>query len=330
MKSLLEYKNLIMSTGLIPTIVCMILCIFFSDAYVLYACSLAGLLYVLYRLAKPPIYRPNLVLLHATLALVVCSVIKLISGDSLIPDRTVPIILEIIILSFSLFYLIEPIVYNKIFSFFNYKISILNCWSTRIIAIFSGIHLFILCIIYLLFNPLSYPVLYILTHILPPLIYIISIAVNYILIKSIGTSYQRMPFLRIAPICNGKIYVLPRNTHSEEPGKLDIPMEDYIYACKTDTDKYAKEIEKKYGRYIDGNPLPRFSLKHIISSSKGASSKTVLLYILPLDNENQIHFEGGKFVSPEEIEADEHNYSSFLKEEIEHLDVVAQMWKEFK
>lgn len=46
MKSLLEYKNLIMSTGLIPTIVCMILCIFFSDAYVLYACSLAGLLYV--------------------------------------------------------------------------------------------------------------------------------------------------------------------------------------------------------------------------------------------------------------------------------------------
>ena len=51
MKSLLEYKNLIMSTGLIPTIVCMILCIFFSDAYVLYACSLAGLLYVLYRLA---------------------------------------------------------------------------------------------------------------------------------------------------------------------------------------------------------------------------------------------------------------------------------------
>ena len=246
MKSLLEYKNLIMSTGLIPTIVCMILCIFFSDAYVLYACSLAGLLYVLYRLAKPPIYRPNLVLLHATLALVVCSVIKLISGDSLIPDRTVPIILEIIILSFSLFYLIEPIVYNKIFSFFNYKISILNCWSTRIIAIFSGIHLFILCIIYLLFNPLSYPVLYILTHILPPLIYIISIAVNYILVKSIGTSYQRMPFLRIAPICNGKIYVLPRNTHSEEPGKLDIPMEDYIYTCKTDTDKYAKEIEKKY------------------------------------------------------------------------------------
>lgn len=41
MKSLLEYKNLIMSTGLIPTIVCMIFCIFFQDAAVLYVCSLA-------------------------------------------------------------------------------------------------------------------------------------------------------------------------------------------------------------------------------------------------------------------------------------------------
>lgn len=119
-----------------------------------------------------------------------------------------------------------------------------------------------------------------------------------------------------SPHLQRKIYVLPRNTHSEEPGKLDIPMEDYIYACKTDTDKYAKEIEKKYSRYIDGNTLPRFSLKHIISSSKGASSKTVLLYILPLDNENQIHFEGGKFVSPEEIEANEHNYSSFWKKKL--------------
>ena len=38
MKSLLEYKNLIMSTGLIPAIVCMIFCIFFQDAVVLYAC----------------------------------------------------------------------------------------------------------------------------------------------------------------------------------------------------------------------------------------------------------------------------------------------------
>ena len=90
-----------------------------------------------------------------------------------------------------------------------------------------------------------------------------------------------------------------------------------------------KRLKRNIADTSMGIPFP-VSVLNIISSSKGASSKTVLLYILPLDNENQIHFEGGKFVSPEEIEADEHNYSSFLKEEIGHLDVVAQMWKEFK
>ena len=76
MKSLLEYKNLIMSTGLIPAIVCMIFCIFFQDEVVLYVCSLASIIYILYRLVKPPVYQPNLVLLHGTLALIIASIIK--------------------------------------------------------------------------------------------------------------------------------------------------------------------------------------------------------------------------------------------------------------
>ena len=80
MKSLLEYKNLIMSTGLIPAIVCMIFCIFFQDAVVLYVCSLASIIYILYRLVKPPVYQPNLVLLHGTLALIIASIIKGISS----------------------------------------------------------------------------------------------------------------------------------------------------------------------------------------------------------------------------------------------------------
>ncbi|MCB6966912.1 hypothetical protein L0P14_22270, partial [Phocaeicola dorei] len=149
MKSLLEYKNLIMSTGLIPTIVCMIFCIFFQDAAVLYVCSLASIIYILYRLVKPPVYQPNLVLLHGTLALIIASIIKGISGDMLIPDRTVPITLEILILCFSLLYLMVPNFYAKLFSYFHYKISILNCWATQVIAVLSGIHLFASCIIYL-------------------------------------------------------------------------------------------------------------------------------------------------------------------------------------
>ena len=42
------------------------------------------------------------------------------------------------------------------------------------------------------------------------------------------------------------------------------------------------------------------------------------------------HFTGGKFVTPEEIEMNSAQYSSFLKEEIDHLNIVTQMWEEFK
>ncbi|MCD7927076.1 MAG: hypothetical protein LUI85_21285 [Bacteroides sp.] len=329
MKSLLEYKNLIMATGLIPVIVCMIFCIFCPDASVLYVCSLASIVYILYRLVKPPVYQPNLVLLHGTLALIIASVMKGIGGDMLIPDRTVPITLEILILSISLLYLMVPSLYNKIFSYFHYKISILNCWAIQVIALLSSIHLFISCIIYLFFRPLSYNTLYAMTHIIPPLVYIVCILVNYVFVKTVSLTYKKMPFLRIAPICNGKIYVAPRNLQGEEPGKLDIPMEDYIYACKTDTDKYAKEVEKRYSNHINGQPEPRFSLKHLVKAASGMQ-KTILLYVLPLNDEDQIHFTGGKFVTPEEIEANSKQYSSFLREEVDHLNVVAQMWDEFK
>ena len=257
------------------------------------------------------------------------SIIKGISGDMLIPDRTVPITLEILILCFSLLYLMVPNFYTKLFSYFHYKISILNCWATQVIAVLSGIHLFASCIIYLFFSPLSYNTLYAMTHIIPPLIYVICIIVNHAFVKTISLTYKKMPFLRIAPICNGKIYVAPRSYQGEEPGKLDIPMEDYIYACKTDTDKYAKEVENKYSNHITGQPEPRFSLKHLVKETNGVK-KTIMLYILPLNDEEQIHFTGGKFVTPEEIEMNSAQYSSFLKEEIDHLNIVTQMWEEFK
>ncbi|WP_455673856.1 hypothetical protein [Phocaeicola sp.] len=318
-----------MSNGLIPTIACMILCIFFPDTTVLYACTLASIAYILYRLFNPPAYQPNLVLLHGTLALLIGSIIKGISGDALIPDRTVPLTLEFLIFSFSLLYLMVPSLYNKIFSYFHYKIPILNCWATQVIAVLTGIHLILMCIIYLAFNPLSYTTLYTLSHIVPPVVYVICIVVNYAFVKTVSQNYKKMPFLRIAPICNGKIYVIPRGIHAEEPGKLDIPMEDYVYACKTNTDSYAKEIEKKYKQCILGDTEPRFSLKHIVKLTSGYS-KTILLYVLPLDNEDQICFTGGKFVSPEEIETERNKYSSFLKAEIGHLSFVAQMWQEFK
>lgn len=329
MRPLSIHPNFIMSNGLIPTIACMILCIFLPDAYVLYTCTIASAACIVYRLFNPPLYRPNLVLFHGTLALTIASIIKGIGGDALIPDRTVPITLEILIFSLSLLYLIVPDLYSKFFSHFRYKISILNYWATQVIAALTGIHLLSVCLIYLLFNPLPHTTLYVLCHIVPPVVYALCIVVNFEFISMISANHKKMPFLRIAPICNGKIYVVPRGMQSDEPGKLDIPMEDYIYICKTNTDEYAKEVERKYRRYIDADTAPRFSLKHIVKATSGCS-KTVFLYILPLDNESQIHFAGGKFITPEEVEANGSKYSTFLNEEISHLHLATQIWQEFK
>lgn len=328
MKSLLKCNYTIMSIGLIPTIISMILCIFLPDAYVLYGCSIGSILYILYRLIKRPVYQPNIVLVHGTLALIICSVIKGVGGDVLIPDRTVPLTLEILILSFSLLYFIIPSIYNKTFSYFHYKISAFNFWAIQMIAALSAIHLFISCAIYLFFRPLSYSTLYIMTHILPPLVYILCIIVNYVYVKAIVHVCMKLPFLRIAAICNGKIYVHPRNERGEEPGKLDVPIEDYFNIGQTNPDSHAQEVVNSYKNSLKGNVEPRFSLKHMIKY-KG-QNKTVLLYILPLEEENQIHFKDGKFVSAEEIALEEDKYSTSLMSELDHLKLVAQTWQEFQ
>ena len=331
MKLLLKYNTLIMAIGLIPAIVCMILCIFFPDAKVLYICSLVSIMYILYKLARPSVHLPNLILLHVTLALAITSLIKGISSDMLIPDRTVPITLEILMLCFSLPYLIAPHSYSRLFSKFHYEIPILNFWATQVITVLSVIHLFALCLIYLLFHPLSHNTLYVMTHITPPLVYILCIIVNYAFIKTISQTYKKIPILRIAPICNGKIYVVPRNTQDKEYGKLDLPMEDYIYPNETDTDKYAGKIASQYLGNISYSSEPRFSLKHLMQTDKNnESKKTIILYVLPLTNENQLSNGKGKFVTPEEIEKNSSLYSSLLREEIDHLDMVTQIWKEFK
>lgn len=330
MKSLAIYHKLIMSNGLIPTIICMIFCIFYPDTAVLYAASLGSIIYILYRLVKPPLHQPNLVLLNGTLALISVSVIKGIGGEWLIPDNTTNMTLEILILSFSLLYFITPNSYKNFFSYFGYKISPVNNWAILIIAPLSGLHLVIFCVIYLFFHPLSPTTVYIMEQIIPPLLYIACIPINYFLVKFINQSYKKVPCVRIAPVCNGKIYVVPLEYYEEEAGKMDLPLEGYIFAkhVHVDVNSYAKKIEADYSKYITGDPEPRFSLKYLANVKGG--KKLVLLYILPLDDEAQLHFTKGKFVTPEEIETHPEQYSSLLNEEVNHLNVVVQMWKEYK
>ena len=327
MKAFLTHKSLNMSIGLIPVIICMICCLFFPDRMVLYAGSVGSILYVLYRQIKPTVYQPNLVLLYGTLALFITSVMKGTGDNWLIPDNTISITLEIFILSLSLSYILAPGWYQKFFSYFHFQIPEVNSWAMRVIAFLSGIHLLVFSLLYLFFNPLPSYLLYIFEQILPPVLYIACMALNAVLITLMYTVYEKMPSLRIAPVCNGKIYVVPRT--DEKYMGLDLPIEGYICGGNIEANHYAKTmLAKDYGKYLTGNPEPRFSLKYMMNIPDG--KRTVLLYVLPLNDESEIHFPEGKFVTPEEIESHVDLYSTFLKEEIDHLSVVAKMWEEFK
>lgn len=321
MKSFFKYKDLIMSTGLIPIIVCMIFCQFVQDAFVLYSCSAASLVYMLYRTVKPTLNRPNWVLVHGTLALIVLSFIKAISKDQLIPEQTVPITLEILFLCFSLFFLIVPDCYDRLYP--DKTFSILNRLETKAIVILSGIQLLTYSLIYLFFSPLSHKALYAMMHIFPPLCYLLCLVANYILVKAFCSIFLNMPVLRIIPVCNGKIYVI----HNKEFNQWDTPLEDCMDARQIDRDLYAKEIMERYREHLDDEPSPRFCLKHLVKNPP--MDNTFLLYILPLNDERQIHFNGGKFVTPEEIEETPKSYSYYLREEINHLKVAARMWEEY-
>jgi hypothetical protein len=70
---------------------------------------------------------------------------------------------------------------------------------------------------------------------------------------------------------------------------------------------------------------PRFSIRY---KSTYRKDKEIILYILPLNDENDIKLNYAKFVSPDEIKNGIEEYSSYMKEEIDHLSIAAYMWKE--
>lgn len=324
----LRYQDIVMTIGLIPTIICMVLCTFFSDAIVLYIGSLISLIYLATQYLSPARHNPNLVLLHSTLSLTIVAIMKYFWGDWIVPDRTVPIVMEILILCSSILYLMAHKYYKKCFLKFNCTISSSNEFAMLSIVILSGIHLLVSFFIYVLCRPLSEQALFLLTHVTPPILYVLCILLNFVLLVITSIVSSKVSIIRIAPVCNGKIYVTPRNKR-KEAGKWDLPMEEYFPPRQPDPNQYARAMVMSLQPYFTGKIEVRFSLKHWLQGNE--NSTIVLLYVLPLSNETDIHLPNGKFVSPEEITANHANqYSTHLQDEVEHLALVAQTWEEYQ
>ncbi len=321
------YKDFILCTGLIPAIICMILCCILTDAAVLYICSIASLVYAAYRFFHPDVLEYNTLSLHTALVLATLAAAKVLGGDWILPEDTVPLTLEILIFSLSILYLLTASYYSRFFTKLNHLTGVNNYWATMVVIIASLIHLFIFAVIYAFCHPLSDKLHFFLTSLAPPLTYLAAIRLNYYYIGRCMQEVKSIPILRVAAVCNGKVYVTPMQG---EKLYWDYPMRDVCLDSKDPVKACLTHIRKKYQENLSQDPDFRFSLKYLFETPFG-SSVNVLLYILPLKDEGDIHFEGGRFVAPSEIARDtDKQFSLFLKKEAEHLDMAVEMWKDYQ
>ena len=128
---------------------------------------------------------------------------------------------------------------------------------------------------------------------------------------------NKMPIIRIAPVCNGKIYVTPN---------MDIPIKEEVTHISEKSDKTARKVLEKYQSHIHTDATPRFCVKHLSATEKGA---TIYLYVLPLKAEDEIAFHEGKFISEEEMGKEAKKYSADLLEESGLLFMSAELWEDF-
>jgi len=137
---------------------------------------------------------------------------------------------------------------------------------------------------------------------------------------------NKMSIIRIAPVCNGKIYVTPRASADGKGFLMDLPIEESVEHVSTKSDKTARKMKEKYQSHIHTDASPRFCVQY---TSKPHDGCTAYLYVLPLHQEDEIHFHEGKFVSAEDINNHPDAYSYNLHEESELLDMAAELWKDF-
>ena len=135
-----------------------------------------------------------------------------------------------------------------------------------------------------------------------------------------------MNIIRIAPVCNGKIYVVPHEVSLSENSLLDIPMQETVHSAPSPNGKAALKLKERYRSHIHTTEQPRFSVKYRLKSS---GQETLYLYILPLRREEDIHFSQGRFITPEEIQEENHAYTPYLQEESELLGMAAELWQDF-
>lgn len=135
-----------------------------------------------------------------------------------------------------------------------------------------------------------------------------------------------MSIIRIAPVCNGKIYVAPRPTDDQASFLLDLPIEEQVEQFSPKSEKAVRKIKERYSSHLHTSATPRYCVKYRSAQNNG---QTVYLYVLPLRKEDEISFHNGQFVTAKKINDHPEQYSVHLGKESELLSMAAELWKDF-
>ena len=137
---------------------------------------------------------------------------------------------------------------------------------------------------------------------------------------------NKMSIIRIAPVCNGKIYVVPRMVEKGETPQLDLPIVECVEHMSANPEKAARKVKEKFHQHLRTETMPRYCVMH---RSDTTEESTIRLYVLPLQEEDEVRFHGGEWVTEEDIANRPEAYHPDLQTEGALLGMAAELWAEF-
>lgn len=357
------------SLGFIPVVISILLCEFITQDVAIYIGTIIGLIYIYTSLRRKGSLLPNFILYISTGMLTFLSLATFIPGDY-IPAGALPFTLEVSILIPMLILYIHK---KRFFKYFRLQIDSCNkrlfaqgaesaIVSARIALIFGTLH-FIAISLVMIFQPsLSNISHIILFKVLPPSIFILSIAANQIAIHyfnhlMLHTEYVPIvntkgdvigktpaieainykntyinPVLRVAISTHGKLYLCDRPmTAILDKGKTDVPLECYLRYGESLLEGVDRLIRNTLPEAVDVKP--EFNIVYHFENE--VTNRLMYLFILEITDDSILcnsRFKNCKIWSFKQIEENlgKNFFSSCFEEEYEHLKNVIYIREKYK
>lgn len=325
MEAILRYKDKVASLGLLPTIITLCGLYFFPTTQMLGFGLTVSIVLMLYNIFK--LKTLNFFLLQGIIGIGLCFALRLFTGYDYLPPKSITPTLNFMLLIGAFIHITAPEVYQGILKKLHLNACVTFTLEAKIIVVLSMLHLALLIILNLWFPTLSHRTYFLIAYLPPPFIYLLCLIVNSIGIYFAAKENSfRKNLLRIAPICNKKIF-LTRNQKSV----WDLPIEMLFDGSIRKAEKYATQLAYKHFAPIHTEKpiLPRLILKYP-TMLKCSCVKNIQLYIFPLHQEKEIDFPNGRFFSFEDILKTPEAFSPELQKEAEALQMAAEVWNQFE